>query len=123
MLGSGDMTINYLDPELVAGPLKSSGGGSGFLSGLLGGAAGGSSLGPLGMIGGAALGAIGSGLNAWAQNKQTAADERYRNKTFAHQKEMDLLQQRNAERGLGMNALQMMRDNFSTALYRTMGRY
>lgn len=68
---------------------------------LLGGAAGGAPLGPLGMIAGAGLSAIGSFMGAKSEEKQQKIENAREN------------------RKLGMNAISFMKDDLMTALARS----
>lgn len=93
-----------------ASPVASVGGGA------LSGALAGLPLGPIGAIGGGLLGAIGSGINAFSENKR-------QKEALAYQKKKDAQDQKNTERGLGMNALSLMSDNYTKALLRARRGY
>lgn len=69
----------------------------------------------IGPIAGGIFGAIGAGMNA-------NDDRKYRNRLFDYQKQQDALQQKNTERQMGMNSLSFLRDDFKTALYRSLTR-
>lgn len=90
---------------LGSGALGGASGMGGVAGGAASGALGGMALGPWGALGGAVLGAGGAALNAIEERKQQEQ------------------QQKNINRQMGMNALSLMRDDFKTALYRSMRGY
>lgn len=69
----------------------------------------------IGPIAGGIFGAIGAGMNA-------SEDRKYRNRLFDYQKQQDKIQQGNVDRQMGMNSLSFLRDDFKTALYRSLTR-
>lgn len=99
------MNSSYQQPISTPTPSVAGSGLMGALSGL--------PLGPIGALGGGLMGMIGAGMQAGAANKQQKSDEAYRNKMFDYQKKQD-------RRAMGMNTINMMKDDFKTALYRSL---